>query len=53
MVNSDDRKLPDGANIIAACQVGTGKVNFMDLTLFLGMSFFSHINVNLILICSY
>ena len=40
MVNSDDRKLPDGADIIAACQVGTGKVNFMDLTLFLGMSIF-------------
>jgi hypothetical protein len=37
MVNSDDRKLPDGADIIAACQGGTGKVNFMDLTLFLGM----------------
>jgi hypothetical protein len=40
MVNSDDRKLPDGADIIAACQVGTGKVNFMDLTLFLGMSIY-------------
>lgn len=40
MVNSDDRKLPDGADIIAACQVGTGKVNFMDLTLFLGTDLF-------------
>jgi len=40
MVNSDDRKLPDGDDIIAACQ-GAGKVNFMDLTLFLGMSLFS------------
>lgn len=38
MVNSDDRKLPDGADIIAACQGGAGKVNFMDLTLFLGTS---------------
>ena len=40
MVNSDDRKLPEGADIIAACQGSTGKVNFMDLTLFLGMSMF-------------
>lgn len=39
MVNSDDRKLPDGSDIIAACQ-GAAKVNFMDLTLFLGMSLF-------------
>jgi hypothetical protein len=40
MVNSDDRKLPDGGDIIAACQGGPGKVNFLDLTLFLGMHSF-------------
>ncbi|KDR72045.1 hypothetical protein GALMADRAFT_143387 [Galerina marginata CBS 339.88] len=35
MVNLDDRKLPDGADVIAACQGGPSRVSFMDLTLFL------------------
>ena len=41
IVNSDDRKLPNGSDIIAACQGVPAKVNFMDLTLFLSMSLFS------------
>lgn len=40
-MNSDDRKLPDGSDIIAACQGVAAKVNFMNLTLFLSMSLFS------------